>query len=86
MQRLEVSGAVRHVYIYMYVYIYVVRRQRVILRTTSALFYLNIFLTTPRLCLINRMYIHETVIGLLPVLCFSVIFLTRGLLTLVNDT
>jgi hypothetical protein len=29
MQRLEVSGAARHIYIYIYVYIYVVRRQRV---------------------------------------------------------
>jgi hypothetical protein len=29
MQRLEVSGAVRHIYIYIYIYIYVVRRQKV---------------------------------------------------------
>jgi hypothetical protein len=34
MQRLEVSGAVRHTYIYIYIYIYVVRRQRVNLVVT----------------------------------------------------
>jgi hypothetical protein len=29
MQRLEVSGAVRHIYIYIYLYIYVIRRLKV---------------------------------------------------------
>jgi hypothetical protein len=29
MQRLEVSGVLRHIYIYIYIYIYVVRRLKV---------------------------------------------------------
>jgi hypothetical protein len=29
MKRLEVSGAVRHIYIYIYIYIYVIRRPKV---------------------------------------------------------